>query len=96
MDQIPTAPPQRSIVAQDGPYFTPMTVRPEITNRREIVQTLSGENTSGNMIDYALPQGRHDLTVRCAPGVKVEWKPSLAPHGYVKIWHVNMTKAEAG
>ena len=40
MDQIPTAPPQRSIVAQDGPYFTPMTVRPEITNRREIVQTL--------------------------------------------------------
>ena len=62
----------------------------------EIVQTLSGENTSGNMIDYALPQGRHDLTVRCAPGVKVEWKPSRAPHGYVKIWHVNMTKAEAG
>ena len=40
MDQIPTAPPQRSVAAEDGPYFTPMTVRPEITNRGEIVQTL--------------------------------------------------------
>ncbi len=62
----------------------------------EIVQTLRGENTSGNMIDYALPRGRHDLTVSCAAGVRVEWKPSGTPTGYVKIWHVNMTKAEAG
>ena len=62
----------------------------------EIVQNLRGENTSGNMIDYALPPGSHDLTVSCAPGVKVEWKPSGTPTGYVKIWHVDMTRADAG
>ncbi len=48
------------------------------------------------MVDYALPRGRHDLTVSCAPGVKVEWKLSGRPTGYVKIWHVDMTEAEAG
>lgn len=62
----------------------------------EIVQTLRGENTSGNMIDYTLPRERHDLTVSCAPGAKVEWKPSGTPTGYVKIWHVDMTEAKAG
>ena len=62
----------------------------------EIVQTLRGENTSGNMIDYALPPGRHDLTVSCAPSVRIEWKPSGTPTGYVKIWHVDMTRADAG
>ena len=62
----------------------------------EIVKTLRGTNPSGNMIDYALPEGQHDLTVRCAPGVKVEWRPSRTPTGYVKIWHVDMTKAAAG
>jgi TonB family protein len=40
MDQIPTAPPQRSVAAPDGPYFTPMTVRPEIANRREVIETM--------------------------------------------------------
>ena len=43
MDQLPTTPPQRSVVAQEGPYFTPMTVRPEITNRREVVQAAMRE-----------------------------------------------------
>ncbi len=42
MEQLPTTPPQASVVAQDGPYFTPMTVRPEITNRREVIQAMMG------------------------------------------------------
>ncbi len=62
----------------------------------EIGKTITGTNSSGNMIDYALPHGSHDLTVRCAPGVRVQWDPAGNPDGYVKMWHVDLTKAKAG
>jgi len=42
LDRLPTTPPQASIAAQDGPYFTPMTVRPTIANRREVIQAMIG------------------------------------------------------